>query len=455
MPTLKQNKTVAYYTLGCKLNYTETSAIEKRLTEKEYVKVPFEDIADYYIINTCSVTENADKKCRSIIRQAKRTSPNSKVVVVGCYAQLKPEPISEIEGVDLVLGAKEKFNIDYHLEQLDKGDYASFIAGDIDEVNFYVGAYSQGDRTRTFLKVQDGCDYGCAFCTIPIARGKSRSATIEQVLSLANEIAATDVKEVVLTGVNIGDFGKGFTGSKKSTENFLDLIQELDNVEGIERFRISSIEPNLLSEDIIDFVASSKRFMPHFHIPLQSGSDVLLKRMRRRYLTELYTSRINYIKEKIPNCCIGVDVIVGFPGETDELFLETYNYLNNLPISYLHVFTYSERANTAALELDGIVNVGLRRERSKQLRILSDKKRLAFYQGELNSNKSVLFEQAESNGAMFGFTENYVKVEMPYNDQLVNQIIPVELNKVKSNGFVEASLLESVLFAQNNHLQKV
>jgi len=448
---LSENKTVAYYTLGCKLNYTETSAIEKRLSEKDYQKVAFEDRADYYIINTCSVTDNADKKCRSIIRQAKRVSPESKVVIVGCYAQLKPESISNIEGVDLVLGAKEKFNIDYHLEQLEKGDYASFIAGDIDEVDFYVGAYSEGDRTRTFLKVQDGCDYGCAFCTIPIARGKSRSANIDQVLTLVNEIASTDVKEIVLTGVNIGDFGKGNEGNKKSTENFLDLITAFDKIEGIERFRISSIEPNLLSEDIIDFVAQSKRFMPHFHIPLQSGSDVLLKRMRRRYLTDLYTKRINYIKSKMPHCCIGVDVIVGFPGETDELFLETYNYLSELPISYLHVFTYSERANTVALEMDGVVDVGVRRQRSKQLRILSEKKRLAFYNSELTKIKLVLFEKSDKEGLMQGFSDNYIKVEMPYEETKVNQIILVALNKVKSNGLVSATAQPNVL---DNHFQK-
>ena len=448
---MSENKTVAYYTLGCKLNYTETSAIEKRLSEKDYQKVAFEDRADYYIINTCSVTDNADKKCRSIIRQAKRVSPESKVVIVGCYAQLKPESISNIEGVDLVLGAKEKFNIDYHLEQLEKGDYASFIAGDIDEVDFYVGAYSEGDRTRTFLKVQDGCDYGCAFCTIPIARGKSRSANIDQVLTLVNEIASTDVKEIVLTGVNIGDFGKGNEGNKKSTENFLDLITAFDKIEGIERFRISSIEPNLLSEDIIDFVAQSKRFMPHFHIPLQSGSDVLLKRMRRRYLTDLYTKRINYIKSKMPHCCIGVDVIVGFPGETDELFLETYNYLSELPISYLHVFTYSERANTVALEMDGVVDVGVRRQRSKQLRILSEKKRLAFYNSELTKIKLVLFEKSDKEGLMQGFSDNYIKVEMPYEETKVNQIILVALNKVKSNGLVSATAQPNVL---DNHFQK-
>jgi len=425
--------TVAYYTLGCKLNYAETSSIEKILEKEGYVKVPFEDRADYYIINTCSVTSNADKKCRSIIRQAKRVAPESKAVVIGCYAQLQAEQISEMEGVDLVLGAKEKFNLHQHLQQLDNGDYAKYIAGDIEEVDHFIPSYSIGERTRTFLKVQDGCDYGCAFCTIPLARGKSRSASIYEVFKQANEIAEQGIKEIVLTGVNIGDFGKGNFGNRKATESFLDLIMALDEIEGIERFRISSIEPNLLNFDIIDFVASSKKFMPHFHIPLQSGSNVLLKKMRRRYLTDLYTERINYIKQVMPHCCIGVDVIVGFPGETEELFLETYHYLNELPVSYLHVFTYSERKNTLAIEMEGVVPVEVRHKRSKQLRNLSEKKKRAFYNEHLGGVKPVLFEKSKTERMMQGFTDNYIKVEMPENKLDLNSLKNVYLDELSVN----------------------
>jgi len=353
--------------------------------------------------------------------------------MIGCYAQLQPKEISEIEGVDLVVGAKEKFNLHQYLialdEKINDGNYTKYIAGEIEDVDAFIPSYSIGERTRTFLKVQDGCDYGCAFCTIPLARGKSRSATIENVVQQANEIAQQGTKEIVLTGVNIGDFGKGNFGNRKATESFLDLIKALDEVDEIERFRISSIEPNLLNFEIIDFVASSKKFMPHFHIPLQSGSDILLKKMRRRYLTDLYTKRINYIKQIMPHCCIGVDVIVGFPGETEELFLETYHYLNELPVSYLHVFTYSERANTLAIEMDNVVPIELRHKRSKQLRILSEKKKRAFYEKHLNQTKPVLFEKSKAKGMMQGFTDNYIKVEMAENETDLNTVKNVHLHQ--------------------------
>lgn len=411
--------------------------------------MPFEDRADYYVINTCSVTDNADKKCRAIVRQTKRVAPNSKVIMIGCYAQLQPKEISEIEGVDLVVGAKEKFSLHKHLialnEKINDGNYSKYIAGEIEEVDAFIPSYSSGERTRTFLKVQDGCDYGCAFCTIPLARGKSRSATVDEVVQQAKEIAEQGTKEIVLTGVNIGDFGKGNFGNRKATESFLDLIKALDAVENIERFRISSIEPNLLNFDIIDFVASSKKFMPHFHIPLQSGSDVLLKKMRRRYLTDLYTERIYHIKKIIPNCCIGVDVIVGFPGETEELFLETYQYLNELPISYLHVFTYSERANTLAIEMDEVVPIEVRHKRSKQLRILSEKKKRAFYESHLTQNKPVLFEKSKAEGMMQGFTNNYIKVEMPKNEADLNTVKMVRLNQLTDHLIIKADKLSQPL----------
>ncbi len=434
-------KSIAYYTLGCKLNFTETSAIARQFDAAGYERVAFEDRADVYIINTCSVTDNADKKCRNIIRQAKRVSPNSRVVVVGCYAQLKPGEISEMEGVDLVLGAGEKFNVLAHLKGLDQGDYANYIAGDIQDVNFYRSAWSEGERTRTFLKVQDGCDYGCAFCTIPLARGMSRSDTIENVVKTAREIAATDVNEIVLTGVNIGDFGKGNQGARKAEESFFDLIQQLDKVEGIERFRISSIEPNLLHPEIIEFVATSNRFMPHFHIPLQSGSDEILNRMRRRYLSGLYAERVEKIKSIMPHCAIGVDVIVGFPGETEKHFMETYDFLNQLDVSYLHVFTYSERKNTLAVEMDGVVDVGERRKRSEMLRSLSHKKRMTFYDRYLNETRKVLFEEDDKNGMMHGFTDNYVKVAYPFDENFVNKIKACRLKTISERGTVEVDVL--------------
>lgn len=433
-------KTVAYHTLGCKLNFSETSSIARGLEKEGYQKIAFDAGADLYVINTCSVTNNADKECKTIVRKAKRFSPDSKVVIIGCYAQLKPKEISEIPGVDLVLGASEKFNIPQFLQDLEESD-SSIHACEIGDVDFFVDAYSIGDRTRAFLKVQDGCDYGCTFCTIPLARGRSRSDTIENVVKNAWEIGNQGIKEVVLTGVNIGDFGKGNSGARKSNEAFIDLVKALDEVESVDRFRISSIEPNLLTDEIIEFVAQSKRFMPHFHIPLQSGNDKLLKMMRRRYLTQLYTDRVTKIKELMPHCCIGVDVIIGFPGETHEDFLTTYNYLNELDISYLHVFTYSERPNTKAVEMDGVIPKKERAERSKMLRGLSEKKRRYFYEQYQSAERLALLEGKEAEGIMHGFTDNYVKIEMPYRAELVNSIQKVRLGEVLITGNVEVECL--------------
>lgn len=368
-----QTKTVAFHTLGCKLNFSETSTIARNLKDNGYQKVEFTDSANVYVINTCSVTANADKECRTIVKNAMKANPEGFVVVVGCYAQLKPQEIAEMEGVDLVLGAAEKFNIAEYLDDINKKEETIVHSCEIEEADFYVGSYSIGDRTRAFLKVQDGCDYKCTYCTIPLARGISRSDTVENVIKNANEIAQKGIKEIVLTGVNIGDYGKGEFGNKKHEHTFLELVQELDQVDAIERIRISSIEPNLLKNETIDFVSKSNRFVPHFHIPLQSGSDEILKKMKRRYLSNLYLDRVTKIREVMPNACIGVDVIVGFPGETEELFMETYNFLNELPISYLHVFTYSERDNTEAIEFEGVVDQGERKRRNKMLRILSEK----------------------------------------------------------------------------------
>lgn len=399
--------------------------------EKGYQKVDFQDEPDVFVINTCSVTENADKKCRKIVKEAKKISPNSFIAIIGCYAQLKPQEISEIPGVDAVLGAKEKFEI---FDRLNEFTHGGVFASEIKEAKRFNASYSMGDRTRTFLKVQDGCNYGCAFCTIPLARGKSRSDTIEKIIEQAKEIAKTEVKEVVLTGVNIGDFG---IQEGKRVEKFIDLIKALDQVEGIERFRISSIEPNLLSDEIIEFVAQSKKFVPHFHIPLQSGSDKILKSMNRRYLSGLYQMRVEKIKKLMPNCCIGVDVITGFPGETDEEFLTTFNFLNELNISYLHVFTYSERSNTAAIEMDGAVPVSVRQARSKQLRSLSEKKRRLFYEEHIGQNFRVLFEADVDNGMMHGFTENYIRVGTKYDPLLINEILEVELSELNPSGHVD------------------
>ncbi|MEP1032730.1 tRNA (N(6)-L-threonylcarbamoyladenosine(37)-C(2))-methylthiotransferase MtaB [Ekhidna sp.] len=432
-------KKVAFYTLGCKLNYSETSSISRMFEGKGYVKVDFTDQPDIFIINTCSVTENADKKCKKIVKEAKKISPDSFVTIIGCYAQLKPKEIAEIQGVDAVLGAAEKFRLFDYLDDFTKG---GVFASEIKEAKTYNASYSIADRTRTFLKVQDGCNYGCAFCTIPLARGKSRSDTIENIVRQAEEIARTEVKEVVLTGVNIGDFGIQ-EGRRK--EKFIDLVKALDEVEGIDRFRISSIEPNLLSSEVIEFVAQSKRFVPHFHIPLQSGSDNILKKMNRRYLSDLYQSRVEKIKSLMPNCCIGVDVIVGFPGETEEEFLTTYNFLNELDISYLHVFTFSERPNTKAVNMEGIVDLGERNQRSKMLRGLSEKKRRYFYEQMLGNTSEVLFEEDLQNGIMHGFTENYVRVAAKYDPILINEVKKVTLKEINSNGHVEVEELEEIL----------
>ncbi len=432
-------KKVAFYTLGCKLNYSETSSISRMFEDKGYTKVDFTDKPDIFIINTCSVTENADKKCKKIVKEAKKISPDSFVTILGCYAQLKPKEISEIPGVDAVLGAAEKFRLFDYLDDFTKG---GVFASEIKEAKTYNASYSIADRTRTFLKVQDGCNYGCAFCTIPLARGKSRSDTIANIVTQAKEIAETEVKEVVLTGVNIGDFGI-YEGKRR--EKFIDLVKALDEVEGIDRFRISSIEPNLLSNEVIEFVAQSKRFVPHFHIPLQSGSDSILKKMNRRYLTDLYKSRVEKIKSLMPNCCIGVDVIVGFPGETENEFLTTYNFLNELDISYLHVFTYSERPNTKAADMSDIVDLGERNKRSKMLRGLSEKKRRYFYQQQLGIVCEVLFEEDVQNGIMYGFTENYVRVAAKYDPVLVNEVRQVQLREINADGHVEVEEPEEIL----------
>ena len=429
-------KKVAFYTLGCKLNFAETSTIARSFEEEGYIRVDFDDPADIYVINTCSVTENADKQFKQIVRKALKTNPKAFLAAVGCYAQLKPEELASVDGVDLVLGAKEKFNITQYIDDLTKNNEGVVHSCEIAETDFYVGSYSIGDRTRAFLKVQDGCDYKCTYCTIPMARGISRSDTIENILSNAKKISDKGIKEIVLTGVNIGDYGKGEFGNKKHEHTFLELVQALDKVEGIERLRISSIEPNLIKDETIDFIAQSNSFVPHFHIPLQSGSNEILKKMKRRYLRELYVSRVAKIREVMPDACIGVDVIVGFPGETDELFLETYYFLNDLDISYLHVFTYSERDNTEAVLMDGVVPDEVRDKRSKMLRGLSAKKRNAFYESQLGKEKTVLFESDNKQGYIHGFTENYVKVKAPWDPALVNTLQKVKLTKIDVDGMV-------------------
>ena len=429
-------KKVAFYTLGCKLNFAETSTIARSFEEDGYTRVDFEDPADIYVINTCSVTENADKQFKQIVRKALKTNPKAFLAAVGCYAQLKPEELASVDGVDLVLGAKEKFNITQYIDDLTKNNEGIVHSCEIAETDFYVGSYSIGDRTRAFLKVQDGCDYKCTYCTIPMARGISRSDTIENILANAKKISEKGIKEIVLTGVNIGDYGKGEFGNKKHEHTFLELVQALDKVEGIERLRISSIEPNLIKDETIDFIAQSKAFVPHFHIPLQSGSNDILKKMKRRYLRELYVSRVAKIREVMPDACIGVDVIVGFPGETDEHFLETYHFLNELDISYLHVFTYSERDNTEAVLMDGVVPDAVRAKRSKMLRGLSAKKRNAFYESQLGKEKTVLFESDNKQGYIHGFTENYVKVKAPWDPALVNTLHKVHLTKIDADGMV-------------------
>jgi threonylcarbamoyladenosine tRNA methylthiotransferase MtaB len=430
---MSQYKKVAFYTLGCKLNFSETSTISRNFENQGFAKVDFTDRPDIFVINTCSVTDNADKKCRQIVKKALKINPKAFVTMIGCYTQLKPTETSQIPGVDLVLGANEKFNILEHIETLEKNQTTAVLNSNIKETRDFIPSFSMGDRTRSFLKVQDGCDYFCTFCTIPLARGKSRNASIASTVLEAEKIAKTDIKEIVLTGVNIGDFGQG------DKENFYELVKALDKVEGIERFRISSIEPNLLSNDIIQFVAHSRRFLPHFHIPLQSGSNNLLKAMRRKYQKELYSERVKSIKTLMPDACIGVDVIVGFPGETDEVFMETVDFIKDLDVSYLHVFTYSERANTTAKKMAGAVPLPVRRERSKQLHILSDKKKRAFYETQINKSKQVLFEGEENEGTMYGFTENYIKVKTEYNPNLVNTIQRVRLTGIDRSGLMEVA----------------
>ncbi len=417
-----QKKSVAFHTLGCKLNYSETSSLSRILESDGFTKKEFEDTADVYVINTCSVTENADKECRQLVRRIQRRSPESLIVITGCYAQLKPQAIAEIKGVDLVLGAAEKFNISTHLKELTKGDSAKICSCDIEEVNGFHSSYSLNDRTRVFLKVQDGCDYNCSFCTIPLARGHSRSDSIAGVLENVKSLAETGTKEIVLTGINLGDFGKGPDGNKKREESFFSLISKLDEVGGIERFRISSIEPNLLTDDIIDFVATSERFMPHFHIPLQSGANRVLGLMKRRYKRELYADRVAHIKQVMPHCCIGADIIVGFPSESDDDFRETFDFLHSIDVSYLHVFTYSERSNTSALDIKPVVPINVRNDRNKALRNLSYQKMQYFTQLHSGDTRKVLFESANKNGMMEGYSDNYIKVQIPYNEQLVNEI---------------------------------
>lgn len=434
---------VAFYTLGCKLNFSETSTISRQLETAGLVKKEFTDSADIYVINTCSVTDHADRKCKKVVKEALKYNPNAFVVIIGCYAQLKPNEIANIPGVDLVLGAAEKFNLIEHLSGIEKkNDKAGIFNQNIKETNVFIPGFSIGDRTRSFLKVQDGCDYFCSFCTIPLARGKSRSHTIEETLKVANEVSKTDIKEVVLTGVNLGDFGV------QNGETFYDLLLELDKIEGIERYRISSIEPNLLEDRIIEFVSKSEKIMPHFHIPLQSGSNTILKSMRRKYERELYVDKVQKIKSLMPHCSIGVDVIVGYPGETDEEFLETYNFIRDLDVSYLHVFPYSERAQTTAAKLKDKVHQFKRNERTEMLRILSEKKKQAFYNSQLNTNHSVLFENEEKNGKMYGFTDNYIKVEADYDPLLINEITEVLLCDINAEGFA----LSEINYTTNHHV---
>jgi threonylcarbamoyladenosine tRNA methylthiotransferase MtaB len=420
---MEAKRTVAFHTLGCKLNFSETSTISRMLQNEGFEKRDFDEQADVYVINTCSVTDNADKECRQLVRRIQRKSPGSFVVITGCYAQLKPKEIAKISGVDLVLGAAEKFNIAAHLRELTKGDLATICSCDIEEVSGFNSSYSMNDRTRTFLKVQDGCDYSCSFCTIPMARGKSRSDSVENVVRNAEKLAEQGVKEIVLTGVNLGDFGRGPEGDKRYKETFLQLIQELEKVEGIERYRISSIEPNLLNKEIIQHVAESKRFMPHFHIPLQSGSNKILGLMRRRYRRELYQERVEEIRRLIPHCAIGVDVIVGFPAESDQEFKETFDFLHSLEVSYLHVFTYSERPNTDALKIEPVVPVNVRHERNKILRNLSYMKQQYFTEQFRGQKRKVLFEGHEKSGMMEGYTDNYIRITTPYKKEWANEIV--------------------------------
>jgi threonylcarbamoyladenosine tRNA methylthiotransferase MtaB len=434
------NRKIAYHTLGCKLNFSETSSVAKVMEDAGYTKVAFEEVADFYVVNTCSVTENADKECKYIVRQILSRNPEAKVIIMGCYAQLKPESISSIPGVAMVLGANDKFKLDEHISLLEDSVEPIVFHTDYKTLQEFTPAFSAGDRTRTFLKVQDGCDYFCTFCTIPMARGKSRSATIAETIIEANKAAATGVKEIVVTGVNTGDFGKSFDGKKEREETFIDLMKELEKVEGVERWRISSIEPNLLTDEIIEWVSNSSKWMPHFHIPLQSGSDKILELMHRKYRTDLYQNKISTIRKLIPKACIGVDVIVGFPGETEEDFEETYSFLHGLDISYLHVFTYSERANTRALKIEPIVPVEVRRERNKRLRILSDKKKRAYYETFVGTARPTLFEHHNDNGFMAGYTDNYIRIRTPYDENLLNQSINFTIQKISPLGYAEGNV---------------
>jgi len=436
---MNHNRKVAFYTLGCKLNFSESSTIGRMMMDEGYAKVEFDDSPDVFVINTCSVTENADKKCKQLVKRAMKINPKGFVAIIGCYAQLKPQEISEIPGVDIVLGANEKFNIVEHLDDLEKKEIARIENENIKETKEFVPAYSYGDRTRSFLKVQDGCDYFCTFCTIPLARGKSRNASIAETVKKAEEIGNTEIKEVVLTGVNIGDFGQG------GDENFYQLVQALDKVNGVERYRISSIEPNLLSNEIIDYcLNNSDKFVPHFHIPLQSGNDRLLQAMRRKYDRALFAERIRKINEINPKTCIGVDVIVGFPGETDEEFMDTVNFLKDLDISYLHVFTYSERAKTTAIKLGDAVPMNIRKQRSRQLHILSEKKKRAFYEKNIGETGIALLEGDDHDGFMHGFTENYIKVKLPYDESLTNTFVRVKHESIDSEGVMNVTVLEEV-----------
>jgi len=443
---MNAQKKVAFYTLGCKLNFSETSTIARNFQDEGFERVGFGEKADIYVINTCSVTANADKRFKTIAKSALRLNEQAFLIAVGCYAQLKPEELAAVDGVDLVLGATEKFNVTQYINDLTKNEIGEVHSCEISQADFYVGSYSIGDRTRAFLKVQDGCDYKCTYCTIPLARGISRSDTLENVLKKAREISEKGIKEIVLTGVNIGDYGKGEFGDKKHEHTFFELVKALDTIQGINRLRISSIEPNLLKDETIDFVANSNSFVPHFHIPLQSGSDTLLKMMKRRYLRKTYTNRVSKIKKIMPNACIGVDVIVGFPGETDELFLETYNYLNNSDISYLHVFTYSERPNTEAVTFDNIVPKNIRNKRSKMLRGLSVKKRRAFYESQLNQKLTVLFESENKEGYIHGFTENYIKVKTLWNPELVNTLHEIQLTEIDTDGLVRIDFVGEPIY---------
>ena len=439
---MNQNFKVALTTLGCKLNYSETSTISRQFKNAGYEIVNFDQFSDIYIINTCSVTENADKQFKSYVSKALKINSNAFIVAIGCYAQLKPKELADVNGVDLVLGSKEKFNILEYLTDIKKNNTGIVHSCEISETDFYKSSFSIGDRTRSFLKVQDGCDYKCTYCTIPLARGLSRSDKLDNILTSAKKISDSGVKEIVLTGVNIGDYGKGEFGNKNHENTFLDLISALDEVNGISRIRISSIEPNLLTNEIVDFVSNSKKFVPHFHIPMQSGSDTILKLMKRRYLSKLYKDRISHIKKIIPNACIGADVIVGFPGETDKEFLETYDFISRLDLSYLHVFTYSERNNTEAIKFDKVVPKNVRSKRSKMLRSLSVKLKRKFYTSQIGTTRNVLFETENRNGFVYGFSNNYVRVKYPWRNYLADKIVPFELKEIDSDGLVTGQLIE-------------